>query len=187
MSKKTILKAADIQAKWAKEAKGEVWLPTDTIFAQEGQIKELVSQNTAYEKQLEQMTRRLDQSTGGTASLKAHLDTILKKWGIQAAFEPLIEMATALYPADYPIETLRGEFKLNADQRIKVWTEILSYQLPKLKAMEVSGTVDSSITVVVRRFGGDAVIERDVTPPVVQKIVDVEAKSEGPDVKVKKF
>lgn len=107
---------------------------------------------------------------GGPSQLRIALDTILRKNGINAAFEPLVELALERYSPGHP---MAGQLVCSVDQRIKIWTELLSYQLPKLKAMEIAGQVDHSLTVVIRRFGGDAVVERNVTPPATEVPITV--------------
>ena len=138
------------------------------------------------EQQVEELAKKLQKQNTSTNALREWLNEHLNKHGIKAAFEPLIEMAIERYPQDYVVPELRGMFKLDADQRIKIWTEILSYQLPKLKAIEVGGQVDMGLTVIVRRFGGgDAVIERQVTPAAIP--VQAEVTPEIPGVSVRKF
>lgn len=192
---KKIMTAAQIQALWKEEAKGEPWTPSDTITRLLGENNKLAihkkreeTERERLEAEVERLQVRLDRAKTSSACIREYLDETLAKHGIKAAFEPLIAMATERYPEDFSVEALQGEFKLDADQRIKIWTEILSYQMPKLKAMEVSGTIDNSISVIVRRFGDDTVIERDVP---VRKIVDaVEVKPsavKGPGVDIKRF
>jgi hypothetical protein len=107
---------------------------------------------------------------GGPTQLRIELDNILKKNGINAAFEPLVELALERYPKDFSVANLAGQLVCSVDQRIKIWTELLSYQLPKLKAIEVAGQVDHSLTVVIRRFGGDTLLERNVTPQAATEV-----------------
>jgi hypothetical protein len=94
---------------------------------------------------------------------------------------------------DHPVEAARGQLVCTTDQRIKIWTEILQYQMPKLKAVEVSGQVDNTITVIVRRFGEDSVIERKIpVTDIVASTTPVEVKQEltpkvTPGVVIKRF
>jgi len=157
-TKTIVVSAADIQAQWAKQAQDPQQLPSTTIIKQQKALGELEHENDQIKKQLEKALSKLDKAKGGSANLREMLDTVLAKYGIKAAFEPLIAMATETHKEDESIpKVLWGRFVLEADQRIKIWTEILSYQLPKLKAMEVSGQIDNSLTVYVKRFGGASV------------------------------
>lgn len=185
---KPILKASDIQAKWAAEAKGQVWSPTDTITALGAQNDELVTQNSKYEKQITELMKRLEARQSSVSNLRDLLDTIMKEYGIKAAFEPLIKMACEKYSDDHVNAALAGQYVLNNDQRIKIWTEILSYQIPKLKAIEMSGQTDQTVTVIVRRFGDGSQqpVMRNVTPQAAPVVVD-EAASAASDVKIRRF
>lgn len=177
-SKTVVVSAADIQAQWAQEANNPRQLPSETIIKQQRAIGELAHENNSIKKQLEKALDKLDKSKGGSASLREHLDSILAKHGIKAAFEPLIAMAMEQWPKDeHTPQVLWGQFKLEADQRIKIWCEILSYQLPKLKAMEVSGQVDNSLTVYVKRFGGNP----QSNGPTVEEVQQVAIKQILPD------
>ena len=94
------------------------------------------------------------------------LEELCRKHGVQPA-EELIKMALE--------NGLDGKPMLTSDQRIKIWAELLSYQMPKLKAVENHSQVDASLTVVVRRFGGDLSPgeERQVKKILEQKVIDV--------------
>lgn len=83
--------------------------------------------------------------------LRDTLARMLKKYGVEPA-EELVKMAVA--------RDASGEFVLTTDQRIRVWEGLMAYQMPKLKAIEMSGTIDHELTVVVRRFDVDTVVDR---------------------------
>lgn len=81
---------------------------------------------------------------------------ILEELGVEPAKE-LIKMALE--------EDAKGQLALSSDQRIKIWSELLQYQQPKLKSVEHSGKVDQELTIIVKKF--DAPAEGmivDVTP-----------------------
>lgn len=182
---KPIITAAEIQAMWASKTKNEVILPSETIVRQHHALEKVEYERAQLEKTVDELSNKLEGRKSLTAGIREYLDETLKRHGIKAAFEPLIEMATERWPDTAEPAIIRGTFRLDADQRIKIWTEILSYQLPKLKAMEVSGQIDNSITVMVRRFGGgDAVIERAASIPVESKVTPM--KSAGGDSIVEK-
>ena len=145
---------------------------------------DLTKQNEALTTKVKMLEATRDANS--PSRLRQMLDGILTKNGINAAFEPLVELALERWPDDHP--TFAGQLVCSVDQRIKIWTELLSYQLPKLKAIEMAGQVDHSLTVVIRRFGeGDAIIERAAQP---QQAIDipVTVKEEKNDaVRVKKF
>lgn len=170
---KKIITAEEIKAGLAMQSKGEQWLPSKQIETLTKNNKELELDLKEQAKQIEKLQDKLSKQKGSSASIRDFLDTTLKKYGITAAFEPLIEMATERYPDDFTVEALRGQFVLDPDQRIKIWTEILSYQLPKLKAMEVSGHVDNSLTVFVKRYTGGSSLEE--VPTEIKRVEDVEA------------
>lgn len=160
-SKATVITAEQIKESWDAQRQGKKPTNLDELLAAKRSEEKLKKEKA----ELKLAVAKLE-SVGPTA-LRAKLDDILKGYGITAAFEPLVELAMERYPADYPVLTMAGQLVCSVDQRIKIWTELLSYQLPKLKAIEVAGQVDHSLTVVIRRFGGDSVIERNVTPPTV--------------------
>ena len=173
---------------WASKTNNEVVLPSDTIVRQHNALTKAEYERDQLEKTVEELSSKLEGRRSLTAGIREYLDETLKKHGIKAAFEPLIQMATEVWPDTAEPAIIRGQFRLDADQRIKIWTEILSYQLPKLKAMEVSGQIDNSITVMVRRFGGgDAVIERSASIPVESKVVEMKSAASNDMVDKKRF
>lgn len=189
ISTKPIVTAAQIKAAWSKDK------PLTTEKVEDTKLKkvaheanrallqaavdkaDLEAENARMVKEVEKLNQRLEKQQSSTASIRAHLDAMLAKHNIRAAFEPLIEMATERYPDDFKVEVLRGEFKCDVDQRIKIWTEVLSYQLPKLKAMEVSGQIDNQLTVIVKRFGQGANTSVDESA-AMKNVTDVPATVE---------
>lgn len=172
---KPVITADEIKKHWEAEKAG---IPNV-------HMKQLLEARTAEfalikeKRDLEDKVRKLEAHT--PTALRQELDRILKTHGINAAFEPLVALAMERHPLEHP--TMAGQFVCSVDQRIKIWTELLSYQLPKLKAIEMAGQVDHSLTVVIRRFGGDAVVERNVTPPEPAPVeVPIEVAPEEPKV-----
>lgn len=141
--KKHVLTATEIQQKWEAEEKGLPWPPPAELSVLRNEKEELRKKVMMLENKV---------ASSSVSALRAKLDEMLAKFGIQAAFEPLIEIALERYPDTHP--TLGGQLVCSVDQRIKIWTELLSYQLPKLKAVEMAGQVDHSLTVIIKRFGG---------------------------------
>lgn len=74
------------------------------------------------------------------------LAACLQKYGV----DPADELTKMAIECD---ET--GKFILTADQRIKIWLELLSYRMPKLKSAQVAGQIDTQMTIVVKKFGSD--------------------------------
>lgn len=186
MAKKRIITAAEIIAhQEAAKAGMQVTDPgaVNALINEKAQVEEAL-QKAEDEKKL--LSAKLKAQT--PQGLRARLEEALSKFGITAAFEPLIELATERYPADFPVENLRGQLVCTVDQRIKIWTEILQYQMPKLKAVEVAGQVDNSITVIVRRFGGDSIVERAIPTQATEVPVEIKQLPEQPPgVSIKRF
>lgn len=63
----------------------------------------------------------------------------------------------------------RGE--LTNDQQIKVLTTLLEFTTPRLKAVEVSGTVDHQMTVIIERYGDDGKVIREKLPMPKNSVV----------------
>lgn len=82
--------------------------------------------------------------------LKARLDELFDRYGVEPA-EELIQLATGLNAEGAPL--------LNVQDRIRVWTELLQYRMPKLRSMELSGKVDTDLTLKIVRFSDGAVLE----------------------------
>lgn len=99
----------------------------------------------------------IEKKKASPVEMRRQLGEILEKYGIEPA-EELIKLATEVDG--------NGKLVATRSERTKIWTEILQYRMPKLKSVEMSGTVDNTITVVVRKFGGDTIVERDAHPVV---------------------
>lgn len=115
---------------------------------------------------------------GVNRNLKTLLDELFKRHGVEPA-EELVRMATE--------RDALGNFILTIDQRIKIWSDLLSYRMPRLKAMEVSGQLDHSLTVIVRKFGeGDMLIER-ARPIEIVELGSGKSQKDPVQVEIKKI
>jgi hypothetical protein len=76
--------------------------------------------------------------------MRAKFDEILQNLDIEPA-EELLRMATQRTP--------NGGFVLTDDQRIRIFTELNQYRMPKLKSIEQTGTVQHDHRVLIMRFG----------------------------------
>lgn len=72
-----------------------------------------------------------------TSELRQVLDAAIEETGI----EPICEMLRMVRAGE-----------LTMDQKIKILSEVNSYRMPKLKAVEVKGDIDLSITVNVKHY-----------------------------------
>lgn len=183
-SKTPVISAEGIKEIWEAEKKGKT--PPALLQLMESQRSEQTLQQE--KEKLEDKVRRLEAYS--PTALRMQLDAILKKYGITAAFEPLIEIAMERYPDTHSL--MGGQLVCSIDQRIKIWTELLGYQLPKLKAIEMAGQVDHSLTVIIKRFGDDNGNGRNIEKIVSDTpvTVDVPSKVEHDlpkGVSVKKF
>lgn len=172
------MNAEAIKAMWeAKESGSEV--PPAALVEAANKAFEL-------EKQVDDLKAAAEKPKSITGALRVALADILQKHKIKAAFEPLIDLALEKYP---PGHQLAGQFVCDVDQRIRIWIELLQYQMPKLRAIEVAGEIDNHLTITIKKFGaGD-----EVARPLAQATgvpIDVPAvvtHDEGPSIKIKKF
>jgi hypothetical protein len=100
-------------------------------------------------------------------------DDLLEKHGVEPA-EELLRMATATRVnqegQEIPV--------LDTATRIDIWKELLSYRMPKLKAVQLEGKVDTNINITIVRYGDDGTVRREKT--IQDKApIDVEVKSDG--------
>jgi hypothetical protein len=136
-----VLTVEEIRQREECLAAGRPWPPAQEHIAALGTVDRLEKENQELRDQVEreQRSRKLT-----PADRHRTLDEICRKYGIEPA-EELIK-ATLEMNSD-------GTPKLSNDQRIKIWTELLQYRMPKLKSIEVQGTVDHTLTVYVKKFG----------------------------------
>lgn len=184
-TKTPILSADSIKEMWKAEDEGKPITAPAAIVAQ---AQEAIS----LKQQVEELKESAAKPKAITGQLRAALSDILAKHKISAAFEPLVELALERYPMDHKIEALRGQFVCDVDQRIRIWIELLQYQMPKLRAIEVSGEVDNTLTVLIRKFDDSGSIRQVTT--AVEKSAAIEVPSTvvtpndgGPAIKIRKF
>lgn len=181
-----MLSADELNAKWAAEAEGREWASPAELRQKEVEVFNAKKRQQEAEILLHKQrlasankTKEIEKLKADAAKeqaispqeLRKRLDDTLQEHGVSPEGE-LVRMALERYPADFIVPELAGQFTLTADQRIKIWCELLSYRMPKLKAMEVSGQVDASLTVIVRKFGDDAMVERKIAAVPVEAIVE---------------
>jgi hypothetical protein len=134
VARSKVMTAAEIRQRDEYIAAGRVWPPVEEHVA-------LREENAALVERVEKLTRH--QKMTPQERIKT-LDEICRKHGIEPA-EELIRMCAERNPD--------GTFLLSPDQRIKILTELQQYRMPKLKSIEMQGTVDHTLTVVVKKFG----------------------------------
>ena len=89
--------------------------------------------------------------------LRAKLDTCLADAGL----EPAAELARMVME-----KNARDEFLLGPGDRIKILSELNQYRMPKLKAVENTGTVTHDHKVLIMRFGDPIENAKDVTAEI---------------------
>lgn len=105
------------------------------------------------------------------------LDEILQKYGAEPA-EELLKMAMATRTNQHGEEVPM----LSTKERVDIWKELLSYRMPKLKAVQLEGKIDTNINITIVRYGEDGKVQSE--PGVVPKpIVDVPAEVISEDEK----
>lgn len=134
VAKHRVLTAAEIQQREEYLAAGRVWPPVEEHVA-------LARHNEQLQERLAVLESRKKLSP---ADRHRTLDQICEKYGVEPA-EELIKMVME--------RNDDGTWRLSNDQRIKILSELQQYRMPKLKSIEVQGTVDHTLTVVVKKFG----------------------------------
>jgi len=114
-----------------------------------------------YDKAMLQQRGKLSISEARTT-----LESLCIKHGIQPAEELLLMVKQ---------KDKNGCALLTVDQRIKILSELLGYQMPKLKAVETHSLTDMNLTVVVRKFGDN------VTEKMIKKAVQLQVEGEVVD------
>jgi hypothetical protein len=132
--KTQVLTVAQIRQREEYLASGRVWPPAEEHCALQERNKDL-------EEQVMKLTRHQKMTP---QERHKTLDEIVRKYGIEPA-EELIRMCAE--------RAENGAYILSPDQRIKILTELQQYRMPKLKSIEMQGTVDHTLTVVVKKFG----------------------------------
>jgi hypothetical protein len=137
-------------------AAGRPWPP---IAAEHLETRAVVAELEAKLDHHANLRRKLN-----PAELRKSLEAILEAHGVEPA-EELIKMATE--------RNEQGQLILPPGERLRIWSELLQYRMPKLKSTEMSGQIDHTITVVVRKFGSNVVegiaSQRVIDIPSVKK------------------
>lgn len=97
--------------------------------------------------------------------MREGLDEIFRRYGVEPA-EEVIRLLTSV--------DAEGRHMLQAHERAKIWLELLQYRMPKLRAIEHSGRVDSNMTLVIMKYSTNEVIESRPLTLADQEPIDVE-------------
>ena len=95
------------------------------------------------------VTRVVEKNLGrklSAAEMRARLDVLLEKYD----FNPIEELIRTAQDPDTPLA-----------ERTKINLQLTEYLLPKLKSVEVQGTVDHNHTIVIERYGEDGTVSRE--------------------------
>lgn len=180
-TKTPVLNADSIKAMWDAEKEGK---PITVPAAIVAQAQETVS----LRQQVADLRESAEKPKAITGQLRAALSDILAKHKIKAAFEPLVELALEKHP---PGHEYAGSFVCDVDQRIRIWVELLQYQMPKLRAIEVAGEIDNTLTVVIRKFDDSGSVRQVQQAIQKEAVIDVPTQvtpeDGGPAIKIRKF
>ncbi len=153
----------EIMAKMRRESNQRNVAPIEQRQARE---KSLESRVEALTEEVRRMPRPGKMTA---AELREAMEVVFQKYDM----DPMDELVRIVMERNPD-----GAFILDADQRIRVLGELLSYRMPKLKAMEVGGAVAVQHTINIVRYGEDGkrVIESKVA--AAPGIIDVKALPE---------
>jgi hypothetical protein len=90
------------------------------------------------------------------AELRQALDLLMEKYDFSPA-EQLIQLVMEKKDPDDP----ESEFRMEERLRVHILETLLEYTMPKLKSVEMSGTVEHNHSVVVVRYGEDGKVGRE--------------------------
>jgi hypothetical protein len=131
-------------------------METPAICAMRARIKELEFQVKKFNEAPDKLT---------PIEMRQGLDEILRRHGVE--------------PADEAIKILMDpESNLSDKDRAQMWLELMQYRMPKLRSVEHSGRIDSSLTLVVMKFGSNEVLS--------ERPLQIDAQTESIDVEVVK-
>lgn len=137
---------AEIRARNAMKAEGKNPDSPAEVLALRTQVSQLTNQ-------VESLTSKKLDAKLSPVEMRKSLDSLLEFYQIEPA-EELIKAATE--------KTVDGRFALPVGDRMEIWSTLLQYRMPKLKATEISGKVDQNITIKVLHFGTKQVIKEKV-------------------------
>jgi hypothetical protein len=112
--------------------------------------------------EIEELRAKLAKAEKSTspAKMRGIIDELCNKYGVEPA-EELIKLATE--------RDAMGQFVLPNGERIKIWSELIQYRMPKMKSLEVQGQVDHNITIKVVSFRDNKTIEQvKVSEPIIE-------------------
>lgn len=136
---KVILSAEELRLRRLKKEQG---IPVVT----ESEVLTLRNKVVALENQLAKRQESLAERGPCPATLRAKLDTLLEHYNV----EPAEQVIKILMEKDDS-----GQFVLGPKDRAELWMDLNQYRMAKLKAVELSGKVDQSITYNVIMFSKD--------------------------------
>lgn len=101
----------------------------------------LLDRAKSAEETVEELQRKLDRPSKKLTALglKEKADAILARYEVEP-MEELIKIATGHH----------GEISI--ELQTKIWSDLLQYRMPKLKAVEMSGQVDTTLNVSIVQF-----------------------------------
>ncbi len=108
-----------------------------SVRDREEALRKATEETTSLREEVQRL-RNVEQSRPSRSKLFTDLMSIFEKYHVEP-IEELIKLAT--------------EGKLTPEQRARVWSELAAYKHPKLKSVEMTGSVDMNFTIVVRKFG----------------------------------
>lgn len=118
------------------------------------------------EKRLEMRRRE------NPAELRAALNGLFAKYDFSPAEELVRMLKDPTY--EYHVKDL--------NLRKQILCDLQQYVMPKLKSTEITGEIDHSHTIVIRRFGEDGKVTDSLLPAPVAPVIDVGAMPRLTDV-----
>ncbi len=163
-----------------EEIKRRLAAPTQGVAVAEESLRAIsheVVDETIESKVVKAMEKLKEDRAGkllSASEMRAALFSICAKYDI----DPMEELVKYTLP-----QKVRNKLGLtdevSVEMRVKVLSDLVGYMIPKLKSVEVSGTVDHEHHIEIVRYGEDGTVRREkVTPntaPVIQgPMIDVE-------------
>lgn len=133
------------------------------------------------EKSLKELTK--PPKVRSPQEMREGLQIIMDNYGMSPE-EELVRMVMQ--------KTCDDQFVLAPELRTRILEGLMQYRMPKLRAMEITGTVDHSHTITIVRYGDDGVPQREktiVSPKDMRMLEAIDIPSakvpEGDEPKVK--
>lgn len=124
----------------------------------------VVNERDTLRSRVAELQGQLDRARVSPTAMKLTFDAICERHGVEPADE-LIRIATA--------RDEEGRHILPAKERASIWADLLQYRMPKLRATEVSGKIDHSLTIVVQRFGSGEKLSEKRIDMAAGQVIDV--------------